>query len=79
MGIGTTNPQGLLDIRGDLILSGLIRKPEGTIFIESQWSNATNNLWASSNIYYNQGFVGIGTTAPQSALHYRDWETRALS
>jgi len=66
IGIGTTNPQSIIDIRGDLTLEGVIKKPDGSIFNSSQWSNSSIN---QNNIYYNQGYIGIGTTNPQSLIH----------
>ena len=66
IGIGTTNPQATLDIRGNIMLDGLILKPDSSVYNFSQWSNTSTN---SSNIYYNIGNVGIGTINPQSLLH----------
>jgi len=65
IGIGTMNPQATLDIRGNIMLDGLILKPDSSAYNFSQWSNTSN----SSNIYYNIGNVGIGTVNPQSLLH----------
>jgi hypothetical protein len=66
IGIGTLNPKSFLDIRGDLTLDGLIKKPDGSTLTSSQWINNTNN---QNNIFYNQGLIGIGTNNPQSLLH----------
>ena len=66
IGIGTLNPKSFLDIRGDLILDGLIKKPDGSTLTSSQWINNTTN---QNNIFYNQGLIGIGTNNPQSLLH----------
>jgi len=63
IGIGTLNPKSFLDIRGDLTLDGLIKKPDGSTLISSQWVNNNNN------IFYNKGLIGIGTNNPQSLLH----------
>ena len=64
LGIGTTNPQSVFDLRGDLTITGSILKIDGSPYYNNnQWSNSTNN------IYFNQGFIGIGTTNPQSQLH----------
>ena len=64
IGIGTTNPQATFDVRGDVSISGSILKSDGSLYFNNNpWSNANNN------IYYNLGFVGIGTTNPQSQIH----------
>jgi len=58
IGIGITNPQHALNIKGNILLSGNFNN---NIF--SQWNNI------NSNIYYNQGNIGIGIIVPQSLLH----------
>jgi len=63
IGIGTINPISFLDIRGDLTLDGLIKRPDGSTLTSSQWINNNNN------IFYNEGVIGIGTNNPQSLLH----------
>ena len=56
----------------NIIITGSILKPDGTTFVtangsvSSQWSNVTIN---KNNMYYNAGFIGIGTNNPQSLLH----------
>ena len=65
VGIGTTNPLNSLDVRGNISLSGKLLNVNGTPFFSSQFSNSSIN---PNNIYYNQGFVGIGTTNPRAAL-----------
>lgn len=57
VGIGITNTQYALNIKGNIILSGTINN------IFTQWNNI------NSNIYYNNGNIGIGITTPQSLLH----------
>jgi hypothetical protein len=62
VGIGTTTPQHLLDVRGDLNLTGSLLQ-NGTPFIGSRWTLESND------ISYTNGNVGIGTSAPQEKLH----------
>jgi hypothetical protein len=73
IGIGTTNPFSNLDIIGNmnivgdlnisnLVIKGDVFRPDGTAVINSQWINALN---FNSNIYYNLGNVGIGSTNPR--------------
>ncbi len=60
VGIGSTSPRGTLDLG-----------PTGKIYGDgSQLTGLTSSQWttSSSNIYYNTGNVGIGTTAPLLAL-----------
>jgi len=57
IGIGITNPQYALNIKGNITLFGNFYNNNFT-----KWNN-------NSNIYYNQGNIGIGTTVPQSLLH----------
>ncbi len=62
VGIGTTNPEALLDVQGDINLSGNILKNGSPLQL---------NLWNTkgSNLYYTDGNVGIGTQNPSSKLH----------
>ena len=75
LGIGTNNPRASLDVIGNciiscnlelsnLILNGNIYKSDGSLLLINQWSNISN----STNIFYNSGKVGIGTTNPQNLL-----------
>ena len=66
VGIGTTNPISTLDIRGNLTLDGYILNTTGALYYNAnQWNNTT----IGSNIYYNIGFIGVGTTNPLSQIH----------
>jgi chaperonin cofactor prefoldin len=64
VGIGKTDPGYSLDVTGDINISGNFRI-NGTIFTggaTSQW------ITSSTNIYYNTGNVGIGTTTVNERL-----------
>lgn len=62
IGVGTTNPQFLLHVNGDLNFDGSLFE-KGSRYISSQWTSLSNSdLFFSSN-------VGIGTTIPQHRLH----------
>jgi hypothetical protein len=63
VGIGMTNPVYKLDVAGDINFTGTLRQ-NGTPFSggSSQWTAS------GSNIYYNNGNVGIGTTNPGAKL-----------
>src|SRR3989344_505319 len=82
VGIGTTAPTQLLDVRGVINASGDIYFNNGTKVglgnisgggtsgYIPQWSG-TSTL-NNSGIYYAGGRVGIGTTAPSNKLHIID-------
>ncbi len=54
VGLGTTNPSYLLDVAGDINLTGTLRQ-NGTVFSGSQWTTGTNNVYFLNS-------VGIGTS-----------------
>ncbi len=67
VGIGTTSPGALLTVAGmiESTIDG-VKFPDGTV----QTTAAGDSLWHinGSNIYYNNGDVGIGTNTPAGQL-----------
>ncbi len=67
VGIGTTSPTAKLHIGGTAGVDG-IKFPDGTL--QTTAATGGSGLWSASgsDIFYNSGNVGIGTTTPQSTL-----------
>jgi hypothetical protein len=62
VGIGDTTPSYDLDVAGDINLTGTLYQ-NGSPFQTGYWEQS------GSNIYYNSGNVGIGTSTPGEKLH----------
>jgi hypothetical protein len=67
VGIGKTDPAFTLDVAGNINVSGSVLV-NGTPISAG---GGGSSQWASSgaNIYYNTGFVGIGTVNPTTSLY----------
>lgn len=70
VGIGITDPAYRLDVQGGqinasggLCIAGDCKTSWSQLGGSSQWTTS------STNIFYNSGNVGVGTTAPSSKLH----------
>jgi hypothetical protein len=59
IGIGTNNPNFNLDINGSINLTGTLNKNKSP-YQNSQWVSIVEN--SSSNIYFNDGSIGIGSS-----------------
>jgi hypothetical protein len=67
VGIGTTNPGYALDVNGHANALGYCINGSNCI---TSWPSGGTSQWTTngSNIYYNSGNVGIGTTSPGANL-----------
>ena len=73
VGIGQSNPLTTLHLGGTPSVDGLMF-PDGTLQTTAAVGGGGDSLWspAGTDIFYNAGSVGIGTSSPQSRLHVID-------
>jgi len=76
VGIGTTIPAEKLEVAGYIKTSQGIKFPDNTI-----QTTAATNSWSknSSNLFYNIGNVGIGTSNPTALLDIVDTNTNGIA
>lgn len=74
LGIGTTTPSARLHVAGSMRLENGTQAAGRVLTSDANgnasWANLPNtNIWSQngSNVYYNGGFVGIGTAQPGSS------------
>ncbi len=69
VGIGTTDPQEILDVAGTIRTTEGIEFPDGTVQTTAA-SGEASALWTESgdDVYRNSGNVGIGTNSPNQLL-----------
>jgi ribosomal protein S6E (S10) len=75
VGIGQDNPTVKLEVDGQVKITGG-NPGSGKVLTSdavglTSWQTLSSNPWVSSgsNIYYNNGMVGIGTASPVALLH----------
>ncbi|MGZ3806012.1 MAG: beta strand repeat-containing protein, partial [Pseudobdellovibrionaceae bacterium] len=70
VGVGTTNPGQKLSVAGTVeSTSGGFKFPDGTTQTTAATGGSSQWTSSGSNIYYNTGSIGIGTSTPNTLIH----------
>ncbi|GEM_PF-2408499 len=76
VGIGTTTPAARLDVNGQIKISGGSPGTGKVLTSDATglatWTANTSSQWTTNetNVYYNGGNIGIGTTTPNAPLQF---------
>ena len=71
LGVNTSNPQYTVDINGDINIVGRVFKNGQEFFLQTTACNAWltySNAISSSNIYFDTGYIGCGSSNPSEVL-----------
>lgn len=77
VGIGTVEPSAKLEVTGQVKITGGAPGAGKVLTSDANglasWQTLGQSPWLSngSNIYYNTGYVGIGTNTPSAGLHIK--------
>ncbi len=87
VGIGVTSPTAELDVNGQIkargfrlgsmATAGYVLTTDASGVGSWQPAGAGGSLWtvAGNGIYYDAGYVGVGTDSPNYPLHVADWSS----
>ena len=80
VGIGTTSPNALLQVAGDVnVFDNESPTSNANLYVSQGGGTTTVKLASSGDSYITSGNVGIGTTDPQNLLHVRQIGTSSNS